>query len=169
MTGNRYMGRPFDGRVGCAVLIDAMKKISDCKNDLYFIFTVHEEVGNRGALPIGCTVAPEYAIAVDTCQTDVGITLGGGAAIKLKDGALICDGRLAEKLKHTAEEKHIKYQLEISSTGLSDAGAIQKSGLGSIVGGISVPSGNRNCALETVDFSDVRSASALVCAIAYAL
>lgn len=175
ISGNRYAGRPFDGRAGCAALIAAMRSLENCRNDICFAFSTHEEVGNRGALPIGCTVSPDYAIAVDLCPAgDVpgatkGVKLGGGAAIKLKDGSLICDHELAEKLKETADRAKIKYQPEISATGFSDASALQKSGIGAVVGGISIPARHIHSALEIIDLSDLKQASALINEIACAL
>ena len=44
---NVVFTRYLDDRVGCYVAIESIKQIKNPKNDLYFVFTVQEEVGLR--------------------------------------------------------------------------------------------------------------------------
>ena len=68
------------------------------ENDLYFIFTVQEELGLRGARTAAYGVDPDYGIAVDVTDSDdipeaphdCSSVAGGGAAIKVMDSSVIC-------------------------------------------------------------------------------
>src|SRR5690606_981265 len=89
--GSRLIAKSMDDRVGCAVAIEAMRRLNKrTPNEVYFVFTVQEEVGLRGARPAAYSVAPDVAIAVDVTATGDEakgeksiVRLGGGAAIKV--------------------------------------------------------------------------------------
>lgn len=165
LSGKRYVGRPFDDRIGCAILIECLKMAherGENENDLYFVFTAQEEVGCRGSLPAAYNVQPDYAIAVDVTATGdvpgaktMAVKLGGGAAIKLRDNSAICDMGLVELMKSAAEENKIKYQLEILARGGTDTGSMQRSAAGSVAGAVSVPTRYIHSAVEMIDMSDV--------------
>ncbi|NLC04357.1 MAG: M42 family metallopeptidase, partial [Tissierellia bacterium] len=55
----------LDDRVGCFIAIEAIKEIKEAKNDLYFVFSVQEEVGLRGAKTAAYSVDPDIGIALD--------------------------------------------------------------------------------------------------------
>lgn len=169
LSGKRYAGRPFDDRIGCAVLIEAAKQIKKSENDLYFVFTVQEEVGCRGAFPAAFNLEADYAIAVDVTATGdvpgaktMAVKLGGGAAVKIRDNSVICDRHVVEKLKALAEENNIKHQLEILERGGTDTGAMQRSGHGARVGAVSVPTRYIHTAVECVDMGDVNACVKLI-------
>ena len=173
LCGTRYIGRPFDNRVGCAVLIEALKKVKNTDNDLYFVFTVQEEVGLRGAKPAAYGIAPDIGIAIDV--TSVGekpaspvtkVKIGGGAAIKVKDSSVICSYEIVEKMRELAKKNKIKYQDEVLLRGGTDTGAIQNTRLGCSVGAISIPSAYIHSVNEMIDLSDVNEAVKLACAVA---
>lgn len=169
LSGKRYTGRPFDNRIGCAVLIEAAKQIKSSDNDIYFVFTAQEEVGCRGSLPAAFTLDADYAIAVDVTATGdtpgakaMAVKLGGGAAIKVRDNSVICDRHLVDKLKKLAKDNGVKHQLEILEKGGTDTGSMQRSGRGSIAGAVSVPTRYIHTSAETVDMGDVSACVKLV-------
>ncbi|MBQ4137292.1 MAG: M42 family metallopeptidase [Clostridia bacterium] len=162
LYGRRYAGRPFDDRIGCAVLIKCLENLKSCKNDVYFVFTVQEEVGCRGSLPAAYNVRPDVAIAVDVTATgdvpgakSMAVKLGGGAAIKIRDNSVICDYELVEDLKSLAKEKNIKHQLEYLPFGGTDTGSIQRSAQGAIAGAVSIPTRYIHSSVEMIDMADV--------------
>ena len=173
LNGNIYVGRPFDDRVGCAVLIEALKRIENTDNDLYFVFTAQEEVGLRGAKPAAYGIEPDIAIAVDV--TSVGgkpqspkstVRLGKGATVKIKDSAVICSYELCERMRALATENKIKYQDEILLKGGTDAGSMQTARGGCMAGGISIPTAYIHSVNEMIDISDVKEAVKLATVIA---
>ena len=105
LAGSRICGRPLDDKLGCAVLMSAAKEAASFQNDITFVFSVQEEVGLRGARTAAFDVVPDYGIAVDVTLTGdtkgakpMAVSLGKGAAIKLKDKSVICDAYLTEKI-----------------------------------------------------------------------
>ncbi|MFA6947549.1 MAG: M42 family metallopeptidase [Eubacteriales bacterium] len=168
LCGKRYAGRPFDDRIGCAVLIDAAAHMSKCPNDVYFTFTVQEEVGCRGARTAAFGIAPDIAIAYDVTGTGdavgsrpMAVKLGDGAAIKVKDSSVICDARLVDALCAMAKDGGIAYQLELLEYGGTDTSTMQAAGAGTVAGCISIPTRYIHSAVETLDMRDVEAASEL--------
>lgn len=177
LGGNKVSGRPLDDRIGSVILIEAAKRLAgtEVKNDVYFCFTVQEEVGCRGSLTAAYGIMPDIGIALDVTGTGdtsgarpMVVKLGGGAAIKLKDASVICDRALVEEMKSTAEENGIKYQLEILTAGGTDTSSMQKAGAGAHAGCISIPTRYIHSAVETVDLSDVEECVKLTAALANA-
>lgn len=172
LVGTRYMGRPFDNRVGCAVLIEALKRAKS-ENDLYFVFTVQEEVGCRGARPATYTVEPDIAINLDVTRADdrsggdrLGVSLGEGATIKIRDGSVICNHETVLKMREIAKENGIKYQDETLSKGGTDTSAMQITRRGCMAGAISIPCGFIHTPCEVIDINDAKEAVKLAVAIA---
>ena len=164
LQNQRYIGRPVDDRVGCAILIDALKKVKS-ENDLYFVFSVQEEVGGRGAKPAAFEIAPDYGIAIDvTFSKDVGelmptkAKLGGGCTIKIKDDGAISSPALVKKMRELAKDAGIKYQDEIILAGGTDSSPMQVAGRGTAVGAISIPLSNIHTSCEMFDMFDVKEA-----------
>jgi len=161
LANRRYAGHPMDDRIGCAVMLEACIKMQSCVNDTYFVFTVQEEVGLRGAKPSTHAVMPDYSVAFDVTRTGdtigaspMAVKLGDGAAIKIKDSSVICDVIMVEKLKNLAKENKIKHQLEILELGGTDTAAMQAEGSGSIAGAVSIPTRYIHTGLETIDLGD---------------
>ena len=165
-----------DNRVSCLVLLMAMAKLGQTENDLYFVFSVQEEVGIRGAKTATWGVDPDYGIAVDVTAADdqpgskhlVSSKLGGGAAVKVMDGSVICHPAVVERLMKLAEEKGIKAQRDVIRHGGTDAGAIHLTRGGVYTGGISIPCRYVHSPMEMVDKNDIKACADLVAAFAEA-
>ena len=172
LQNQRYIGRPFDDRVGCAILVDAIKKVNS-ENDLYFVFSVQEEVGGRGARPVTFAIAPDYGIALDVTMvgekggpSDMDVKLGTGCAIKIKDTSLISSPELVSKMREIAEGEKIKYQTEILPAGGTDGSPMQIAGRGAKVSVISIPTAHIHTSSEMVDMFDIKEAVKLTVALA---
>lgn len=172
LAGGKICGRPLDDKLGCAILMSAAEKSAEFKNDTTFVFTVQEEVGIRGARTAAFEIAPDYGIAIDVTATGdakgakpMAVKLGDGPAIKIKDQSAICDVTLVEKMKSTAKEKGIPYQLEILPYGGTDAASMQLAGEGCRAGCISIPTRYIHTAVETVAEKDVNAAIDLTVAL----
>lgn len=164
----KIIGKALDNRVGCYVLIEAMKRIKS-DNDLYFVFTVQEEVGLRGARTAAYSIAPDYALSVDIADTgDMpnaeknAVSLNGGACVKMMDCTVITSGEVREKLIELAEKNGIKYQREIMTEGGTDAGVIQFARGGVKTGGISIPTRYFHTPSEMIAKEDVEACTELV-------
>ena len=173
-NGSKVVSPYMDNRIACAVLLTALEQVEQPDNDLYFVFTVQEEVGLRGARTAAWSVDPDYGVAVDV--TDVDDTpgsgkngtakLGKGAAVKVMDSSIICHPEMVERLNTLAREQDIPVQKDILRGGGTDAGAIHTTRLGVVTGGISVPCRYIHTPVEMVDLNDAQACVRLVKALA---
>lgn len=138
--------KALDDRVGCAVLIEALKHSYEF--DLYACFTVQEEVGLRGAQVAAFQVMPDVALVIEgtTCADvpdvepfEFSTILGNGAALTIMDRTCYCDKELVQFLYDVAVKNNIKVQYKQTTTGGNDAGQIQRTGNGVKIASISVP------------------------------
>ncbi len=170
---HRVAGKSMDDKVACYIQIEAIKQLKETPaGDIYFVFSVQEEVGLRGATTAAYAVAPDYAIALDV--TGVGdqpgqkspnaVKLGDGAAVKVRDASIICAPVMVNHLSDLAKKKDIKYQMEVLMYGGTDAGAIHLTRGGVVSGGISIPTRYIHSQVEMVDKRDVEACIELVLA-----
>ncbi len=164
--GRRLCGRPMDDRIGCVALIKIAEALANAElqHDVYFVFSVQEEVGLRGAKTAAFAIAPDYGLAFDVTATGdvpgakpMECAVGNGAAIKIKDSSVICDRIVVEKLTALAKEKGIKHQLEVLLAGGTDTAPMQSVGMGSHAGAISIPTRYIHSNVEMIDMDDVKA------------
>ncbi|MBE3579430.1 MAG: M42 family metallopeptidase [Caldanaerobacter subterraneus] len=162
-AGDRLVSKAFDDRIGCYVAIEALKNVKT-ENELYFVFTVQEEVGLRGATTAAYSINPDFAIAVDVTATGdtpkakkMAVAFGKGAAIKVMDRSIIVSPSVRDMMIEVAKENSIPYQLEILEFGGTDAGAIHLSRGGVPSGVISIPTRYVHSVSEMVDKKDVEA------------
>ncbi|OFW77397.1 MAG: peptidase M42 [Alicyclobacillus sp. RIFOXYA1_FULL_53_8] len=146
MGDNAAKAKSFDDRVGCAILVETLKK--SFQLPLFAAFTVQEEVGLRGAGPAAYRIQPDIAIAVEgTVCFDVvdapghgeSTVMGSGPALTIQDGLTLADRRFLDFMMAVAEKYAIPYQLRRVRGGSNDFGAIHKVREGIVGGAISVP------------------------------
>jgi len=132
-----YMGKGWDDRVGCAIILDVMRRLAKAPhpNQLFYAATVQEEIGLRGAHTSAEIVKPDVGIALE-----VGITrdvhgvqpeeaqevLGGGPGIFLYNVSQLPNRKFVALARQTAREKSIPLQDEFVVGYGDDAAEIQK-------------------------------------------
>ncbi|HNR24900.1 MAG TPA: M42 family metallopeptidase [Candidatus Bipolaricaulis anaerobius] len=172
-VGDLVSGKALDDRVGVYVGIEAVRRLKKHQADVYFVGTVQEEVGLRGARASAFAINPDIGVALDvTLACDMpGVSaheqvtkLGKGVAIKVKDSASISHPGLVRFLVELAEEKKIPYQMEILPRGGTDAGAIQLAREGAAVVTLSVPTRYVHSVVEAAHVDDIEAAIALLAA-----
>ena len=152
----------LDDRVGCYIAIEAIRKIENPKNDLYFVFTVQEEVGLRGAKTSAYRIDPEIGIALDVTGSGdtpkskpFAVGLNKGTAIKVKDNSILTHPKLRGLMVELAKENNIQYQMEVLEFGGTDSGAIHLTKEGVITGAISVPTRYVHSTTEMASKNDI--------------
>ena len=170
--GDRLSGKSMDDRIGCYVVLDALRRLKETPHDVYFVFSVQEEVGTRGAQAAANAIEPDIGIAVDVTPTGdvpksrlLPVKLGEGPAIKVKDSGMISHVGLVRLMRKRAEASGIPYQLEVLDMGSTDARSMQIAGPGSAAGCISIPCRYVHSQSETVDAQDVENAVKLLLAL----
>lgn len=138
--------KALDDRVGCAVIIEALKE--QYGFDIYACFTVQEEVGLRGSETAAYKVKPDLALVLEgtICSDVPGVEkqdyssiLGGGAVITIMDRTSYPDKGLREYIYNLGVANGIRVQYKQTTSGGNDAGRIQRTGSGTRVASISVP------------------------------
>jgi endoglucanase len=169
--GERMVSKAMDDRISVAVMIEALRALKDSPHQLFFVFSVQEEVGVRGATTASFGVDPDLGLAVDV--TGVGdtprsttvrmeVSLGKGPAVKIRDGGMLADPRVVDWMVRSAEKARLPYQLEILEGGSTDARAIQLSRAGVPAGCLSIPCRYIHSPSEMTDYNDVQNAVKLL-------
>lgn len=160
--GDLVCSKALDNRVGCFVMLEVLKKIKTSPYDLYFVFSVQEELGLRGAKTIAYAIEPAIGLSVDVTSTgdvpnceQMDIKLGGGAAIKIKDASIIAHKKVKDWLIDNAKNNNIAYQLEVLLGGGTDGGAIHTTKGGVITGGVSIPTRYIHSSVECANKKDI--------------
>lgn len=166
--GDMYTGKSLDNRVATWVAINALRKVGKrSKYDIYYVATVQEEVGLRGAGPSAYGIEPDIGLCIDTtlcCDTpgvdkSEAITrLGDGVGLKVMDGRAITHRGLLDEFIKLAEKEKIPYQLEILPQGGTDTAPLQMTGKGRRTMAISIPTRYIHTVTEAVHQRDLQAA-----------
>lgn len=159
--------KSIDNRVAVFILIEMFRQGGTPAYDTYGVFTVQEEVGIRGASVAAQEIQPDFGFGLDTTIAfDVPgaaghekvTSLGAGTGIKVMDSRTICDYRMVNFMKETADKNNIKWQPEILTAGGTDTMAIQQmTAGGSIAGAISIPTRHIHQVIEMAHKEDIRN------------
>jgi len=176
LKNDLVMGNAMDNRVGCAILLEVMKRArSDAT--IYGVGTVQEEVGLKGARTAAYRINPDMALALDVTisgdhpgmkEEDAPAKAGEGPCIILTDASgrgIITHPQVKELLIQVADEEEIPYQLEVSEGGTTDATAIHLTREGIPTGVISPPSRYIHTPVSVVNIKDVENAVKLILAV----
>lgn len=169
LAGNRMMGRAFDDRAGCALLISLLQKQPEY--DCTFVFTVQEEIGCIGAITAGYAVSPEISIVVDaTTASDIaGVEpkmtvcgLGRGAVVSFMDKGAVYDRGLYRLALQTAQDNGIPCQVKSGVFGGNDARSIQTARDGARVIAVSLPCRYIHTGSNVLDETDMEHTEKLL-------
>ena len=165
LRGRRIIAKSLDDRIGCVVALETMRNLNkETPNEIYFAFTVQEEVGLRGARTAAQAIRPDIGVAIDVTGSGdeirgrkMAVKLGGGAAIKVHDPGLTVPPAIKNWMIERCQADDIPYQLELLTGGTTDAAAIQMAHAGAPSGCISIPTRYLHTTSETVDLDDVQA------------
>ena len=173
LAGTVVTGKALDNRVGCAMLIGALKEM-ETKHTIYAVFTVQEEVGLKGAKTAAFSLNPDVAIATDVTipgdspgieRRKAPVFMGEGPVVVMVSASgrgHLADPRMVDWLKKTAKKHDIKIQLEVGVGGNTDASAInfERGGIPSVP--VSVPARYIHSPVEVIDLKDLQGAIELL-------
>lgn len=158
----------LDNRAGCAVLIEVAEHLEETPHEVIFAFTAQGESTPRGAGAAAFTTDPDVALVLDSTLSGdsprvprVATKLGGGPALKLKDGGYVAHQGLAGLIQEVAEGEAIPLQIEIAG-GNSEAQVVTMAGQGVPTAVIDIPVRYRGTAAEMVNLRDLHGAADLL-------
>ena len=169
VLGDNYIATPAaDDRVGLATIITVARNLSDkpIPATVYYVGTVEEEIGLRGAEVAVHDLDVDMAVAIDTCSAgyqpdvimkDIYYEVGKGPAIHI--GELGSRTRLGSQvlrrwLVGVAETNGIPYQTGLMHGG-TDASAMQQTKAGLAVCSIGVPRRYSHSPVEVINLDDL--------------
>ncbi len=169
-------GKALDNRVGCAVLVEVLKRVNSSAT-IYGVGTVQEEVGLKGAKTSAFRINPDMAFALDVTiagdhpgikSEEAPSKLGEGPTIVLADQSgdgIITHPKIKKLLITVAEKENIPFQLEVSEGGTTDGTAIHLTRQGIPTGVISPPSRYIHTPVSVVNMEDIENTVKLIVAV----
>ncbi len=160
LNENRIATPYLDDRVCLYAMIEAAKAIENHEADIYFVGSVQEEVGLRGARVASYAIDPEIGIAMDvTFAKQVGDK--GRIVPKLGGGPVMDVGpNINPKVRAFADEVAKKYEIPLQvepsprPTG-TDANIMQINREGVATAVLSIPIRYMHSQVETADLRDI--------------
>ncbi len=163
-VSGRLIAKSMDDRVGCAMLIEVLRRLKTTPHEVYCVFSVQEETSSVGARTAAYSIEPDVAIVVDVTGTGdtpkslpMAVELGKGPAIKIQDARMLADPRVRQWMVQRAKEAKLPHQLEIFRDGTTDAEVVQMSRGGVPSGGLLIPARHVHSPSEMIDLSDVEN------------
>lgn len=174
MKNGLICSKSLDNRIGCFQLVEALRENDGSgPNDMYYVFTVQEEVGCRGSGPAAERIRPDIGIAVDItpahdypCDLEGSNTLGKGIAVKYADPSVICDEAVVQAMVDVCNAYDIPWQPEVIDKGGTDASSMNQSGWGVRAGGTAVATRFPHCQSCVASTDDIEAGIRLLSALA---
>ncbi len=167
LANNRYVAKAWDDRVGCAVMLEVMRRLQHTPhpNQVFYAATVQEEgsIEMRGAQTSARIINPDIGFSLEVgISNDVpGIgpeagqeVLGGGPGMMLYTFSELPNRKLVSFVKQVASEQHIPLQFDFVQGFGDDAGAIKLNGTGVPVTTLLVPARSTHAHNGIIDRSD---------------
>lgn len=166
------LSKSLDDKAGLAALASIAESLKgkEIKDNLYFVSSVQEELGARGAKVAAESIRPDIAIAIDTTHTTdyPSISPQRNGDIRVNGGAVITKGpnidqEVSNELIEIAKTNNIKYQIQaISHPAGSDINPIQLAGLGVRTALVSIPLRYMHQPNEIASIEDIKSVVKLI-------
>lgn len=142
---NVFLGKAFDCRIGCAVVLETLKRLAgeELSVDVIGTLTSQEEVGERGCMAAVKYVRPTMALVMEGAPADdtfmpaykIQNGLHRGTMLRHMDTSMIANPRLVRFVIDTAKDKDLPLQRAVRSGGGTNGGVIHTA-LGQVMGGI---------------------------------
>ena len=171
---NIITGKALDNRIGCAVLVETVRRLKDSDCTIFAVGTVQEEVGLKGARVAAYGLKPTLAIALDVAVSadfpgvklhEAPVKVGEGPVIILMEAGgrgTITHKAVKHLLVDAGKAKKLPYQLKVSEGGQTDAAMIYLSREGIPSGVLSVASRYIHSPIEVASLKDMKDTVTLL-------
>ncbi|MBO0475139.1 M20/M25/M40 family metallo-hydrolase [Enterococcus ureasiticus] len=169
------LGKAFDCRIGCACLLETLKKLSEKESEFNLIgtMTAQEEVGERGATVAMNNIKPDLAIVFEGCPADdtfseeymIQSGLKRGPMLRNFDVSMITNPRFQRFAKETAEKYGLPMQSSVRKGGGTNGAIINLTNKGVPAIVIGVPVRYAHTHYGYVAYEDYQAAHQLAVAI----
>ena len=179
LENGRISAKALDDRVGCYCLLEIAKELKN--EDVALVGTVQEEVSTfgKGAALLAYNIYPRAFIAIDVSiagdhpeiseEEAGGVALEKGPVITLVEAGAsgnVADRIICKKVVEAAHKAKIKYQLEVTEGGATDAATVYnvRGGIPSIA--ICVPARYIHSNVGVCSLKDIESTCRLLVMLA---
>jgi len=164
-------GKALDNRIGCAVLMSALRTLKDTIKNINVIgmFTCQEEIGAKGARVVAYNSQPCMTITLDTVPVKnpyacdcCDIDLNRGPVIRIFDRypqleyGMYTHPAIRKSLLRVAESKKIKYQVDVMASTYLDSSQVHLSRGGIPSGSICFPRRYAHSQVEMSHINDIK-------------
>lgn len=144
------IGKAFDCRIGCAALMETMRRLSNEKLsvDVAGVLSSQEELGERGVKVAVKKVRPDIALCFEGCPADDTFTedyaiqtaLKKGPMLRFMDKSIVCSPRYQRFALELADRLHLPVQASVREGGGNNGAVINTAldGIPVIVVGVPV-------------------------------
>jgi putative aminopeptidase FrvX len=177
-NGKYLIGKSLDNRIGCTVMLETFKEISEPDaGSVYAVGTVREEIGGIGARTAANSIRPDVAIVLDGLPASdpyvpmerSPVEIGRGPVIRRAEVQIpttnVTPRWLFDLAIDAANEEGIPYQVETASSFFSDASPISAAAEGIPTIPILVGRQNSHSPAEIASIEDVNQAIRLTSAL----
>ncbi len=178
LPNERYAAKGWDDRVGLAVALEALRQINEgsvsLPGKIFFVATVQEEIGLRGAKTSTPMVNPDLGISIEAGVSadypgarpeQAQERLGGGPGIFLLDSSMIPNHKLRDFFFEVAREEGIPLQPDVLTGYGEDGAEIQKFDTGRPSVNMTVPTRYLHSHTGIIQRSDFDGAVSLLIAV----
>jgi len=176
--GDLLLGKAWDDRVGLAVMIEVLRRIAKSEvtidKTIYFVATVQEEIGLRGAKTSSYAVSPDIAINLEAGvaadfpgmnNDESQERLGLGPTVFLHDSSMIPNIKLRKFVMEVAENEKIPIQFNVLNGYGQDGAEAQRSRSGTPAINIAVPTRYLHSHNGVISMSDFDQTVQLITAL----
>jgi len=165
-AGTFVVSPALDDRAGCAVLVEAARRLEHPAATVHFVFTVQGAVAPRGARPAAHALEPDFGLSVDITPAGAAkgrseVVLGKGPALRVKDAGYVAPPAVRERLARAAGAAGLPLQIEVLPSDGSggdqaaEAAVVQRSRTGVPAGAIGLPARHAGTPALAVSLEDL--------------
>lgn len=167
LQGGRVTGYGFDNRIGCSVMIEAVKQLKKFKGTLYAVGTIQEEIGLIGARGSAFGISPDVVLGLDSAiaggmpeikPEEAPSNIGEGPVLVVKDAISIINPRVKKWIEETARSIKVPLQYEVLSVGATDSSVTPMVRDGIPSGSLLVATRYLHTPVEVADMKDIENA-----------
>ena len=169
LQDGKIASHSLDCRIGCALLLQAIREDAIPFYDTYFIFCAQGNFAQRGARAAMFPINADIIVSLDVSSSEreenkhlPAVAVGKGAAVLLKDALSISSEALVNLLRDIAKEKGLALQNEFSKTSSSDGSSMQACCEGCALCAITVPLSHRATGAQVASIRDIEGAYTLL-------
>jgi len=131
LNGEFFAMRSLDDRFGCLALLEVLNRVKDKKLDkkVYFVWTVQEEIGLKGAKAFVSNHRIDVCYAIDSfacCSVLTGdVAVGKGPILRMLDNSAFANYDLMRQILNLAEKHSLPVQVGVTGGGTDGSVAME--------------------------------------------